>query len=645
LGSSAFVAEERGEPDSLQRETTPEIEVLMLSLAALAGTLSVALLLAGDVPVTRAVRLVLVGVGALLLAAEHLMRQRDVSDTHPVVSLAAPLGSALLAAVQYFTDAQPASSATTLAGVLLLTTAGLLQLMQKARRPAESDRLGILFALDQKAHRVSSEETVPVRAKDLRPGEEVVVEAGEIVPADITVSAGQATVSPWLSANERREVGEGDTLVSGAQVVRGRLRAVVGWAGHDRTWTRLISDPRRRADSEWPLARTGKHMVERGAPLAAGLGALTAYAANQDHLTITMFALAAFAAIANPVCLHAGAMTALSAVLSGLKRGIAYRSAEALDQTGKTHVVTFCARGTLLLGEPELANIEPVGEYDAETVLGLLAGAESGATHPVAVATMRAARARGVRPAGARNHHFEPGLGITAVAPDGERLVVGSRALMLKERISVAVAETTLGELEALGRSVLLIALGGRLIGVVGLQDGLRPGARAAVQYLLDTGVEPVLMTGDARETSEVLARTLDIEHVRPEVLPTERGEVVRRLAESGSRVAVVGRSPMDDAALGAADVSVALASAGSTVSEWSVQLATHDIKEAAYAIRLAHLARREAKVALSLVLVPAGLATLAMCFALAPPVAAPIAATVGAGLALLRLRSHFGLQ
>jgi P-type E1-E2 ATPase len=214
---------------------------------------------------------------------------------------------------------------------------------------------------------------------------------------------------------------------------------------------------------------------------------------------------------------------------------------------------------------------------------------------------------------------------------------------MLKERIGVAAAETTLGELEALGRSVLLVALGGKLIGVVGLQDGLRPGARAAVQYLLDTGVEPILMSGDARETSEVLARTLDIEHVRPEVLPAERSEVVRRLAESGSQICVIGRSPADDAALSAADVSVALASAGSTVSEWSVQLATHSIKEAAFSIRLAHLARRQAKLALSLVLVPAGLGTLTMCFALAPPVAAVLAAPAGAGLALLRLRTDFG--
>src|SRR4030095_6907097 len=113
------------------------------------------------------------------------------------------------------------------------------------------------------------------------------------------------------------------------------------------------------------------------------------------------------------------------------------------------------------------------------------------------------------------------------------------------------------------------VALGGRLIGVLGLQDGLRPGARAAVQHLLDVGLEPVLLSGDSRETCEALGRTLDIDHIRPEVPPTERGDEVRRLEEGGAVVAAVGRSPGDDGVLSAAKVAVALGAAGSTSAEW----------------------------------------------------------------------------
>lgn len=187
---------------------------------------------------------------------------------------------------------------------------------------------------------------------------------------------------------------------------------------------------------------------------------------------------------------------------------------------------------------------------------------------------------------------------------------------------------------------MLLVALGNRLVGVVGLQDGLRPGARAAVQYLVDVGVEPVLLSGDARETCEALGRALDIEHVRPEVLPPDRGEEIRRLAAGGGSVAVIGTSPIDDAALSAADISVALRSAGSTTAEWSVQLASDDIKEAAFAIRLAHDTRRRVRSGLVTTLTPAAAGTLAVAFSLVPPAVAPLAAAAGALLALYRLQS-----
>jgi P-type E1-E2 ATPase len=214
---------------------------------------------------------------------------------------------------------------------------------------------------------------------------------------------------------------------------------------------------------------------------------------------------------------------------------------------------------------------------------------------------------------------------------------------MLQEKVSVASAEVQVNELEALGRSVLLVALGGRLVGVVGLQDGLRPGARAAVQLLLDVGVEPVLLSGDARETCETLGRALDIEHVRPEILPPDRGDEIRRIADGGVSVAVIGKSPIDDQALSASDVSVALCSAGATTSEWSVQLVSDDVRDAAYAIRLAHDTRRDARSALAISVTPAVAGALATAFALVPAVTAPLAAAFGAvaGLYLFRTRDE----
>jgi cation transport ATPase len=325
------------------------------------------------------------------------------------------------------------------------------------------------------------------------------------------------------------------------------------------------------------------------------------------------------------------------AIFDGLRRGVAFRAAEAFDRASKVSTLAFCARGTLLLGEPEVADIQGFGEHRPPEVLALVAGAESGSQRAIATAVLRAARARGVRPDGVRSPDPQPGLGTTAVASSGQALVVGSRALMLREHVSVAAAEARITELEAMGRSVLLVALGGRLVGLLGLQDGLRPGARAAVQHLLDIGVEPVLLSGDARETCEALGHALDIDHVRPELSPAERGDVIRRLMDGGAVVAVLGRSPVDDVALSAGDVSVALSTAGSTTAEWNVQLASDDVRDAAFALRLAHDARREARLALATALVPGAIAGALATLNLAAPAWVPLAAALGGTISLLR--------
>jgi P-type Cu+ transporter len=278
-------------------------------------------------------------------------------------------------------------------------------------------------------------------------------------------------------------------------------------------------------------------------------------------------------------------------------------------------------------------------------VLGFAAGAETGSTHPFAIAILRAARARGVAPDHVRNTNTLSGLGVTAIASSGERLVVGGRAIMLSQKIGGAVAEARVSKLQAQGRSVLLVALGDRIVGLIALQDGLRPGARAAVQKLLDAGIEPVLLSGESRETCETLGRALDIDHVRPEVPPGDRRAEVLALGEGGSIVSVVGHPTDDDQALGAADVAVAMGAAGATPGEWAVALASDDVSHAADALVIPRRAHGQAKVASALALVPGIFALLAIAFGAAPLALAPVASLLGALAAALYLRSRANLS
>ena len=620
---------------------TPAVDVggVLLLLAVLGAVLSIALILAGDSSIAEAARLTVMIVAALSLSAESLMGARQPTELHPAALLAAPLaGSALALGARLLSDPHT-GSAITVASVVIASSAASAAAMRRARRPIEADRQLIASALDKPCQRVVAEELVDARPSDLRPGEEIVVESGASVPVDATITAGSAEVLPWFGAASKATRREGDAIVAGARVESGRLRAVVGWAGNDRAFMRLTNDPRRRADVFAPMARMGRLIAERGAPVVAGFAALAAYAGNADNLQFLLLAVGVLGAIAQPGVAEIGGLHVARGVLDSLRRGIVFRTAAGFERAGSVTATAFAARGTLLLGEPEVANIEAFAALDSEQVLALVSGAESGESHPVATAVMRAARARGVRPDGVRSPSIQPGLGVTAVAASGQALVVGTRGLMLRERISVASVEARITDLETMGRSVLLVALGGRLVGLVALQDGLRPGARAAVQHLLDVNVEPVLLSGDARETCEAIGRALDIDHLRPEIPPNERGDEIRRLADGGAIVAVVGRSPGDDGALAAADVSIALSAAGSSTAEWTVQLASDDVRDAAYAVRLAHDTRREARIGLALTLAPAVLGALLATLNLVPVALTPLFALAGTLSALLKAR------
>ncbi len=610
-------------------------------MASLLGALSVTLQLLGNIDWALVLRAIVLVFGALALILAGVVSKRDPRQLDRLSQSLGPLLACSAALAATFSDHALASSAVSTAG-LLVAALGLGKLaVARVTAPLDARRRALGDALSARARRVRGGTTQECPADELRPGEEVVVHAGEVVLADGTVVAGNADVVPWVGAPLRVRIGPGAAVVAGAHVVSGSLRVVAGWTGPDRAFLRLTLDAARRADLRSASARAGYLVAQRAAPLAALLTAIAGTAVHAEPLLILLTASATHAALSCPGIAELGAARMARAALDALARGIAFRNAHDLDAAGRVTVAALCARGTVLLGEPEVASIEPLHGYDVEQVLALAGGAESVVSHPVATAVLRAARARGVRPDGARSHNPAPGLGVTAVASSGKALIVGSRALMLREKVSVALAERRINELEALGRTALLVALDGRLVGILALQDGLRPGARAAVQHLLDVNVEPVLLSGDSRETTEAIGRSIDIEHVRPELLAMQRGDEVSKLSEGGGVVAVVGRSPVDDVALAAADVSVALGAPAATNAEWSVGLVTDDVRDAARALRIAHRAKEDAKLLLAACVVPAGTAALAATFGLLPAAVPPLAALAGTLGACLRSREE----
>jgi len=647
--ASAILSDEGNPHDTtisvVPAKLTPDVDAgtLLLVLTLLGSLLSLALTLAGETAAALIARVVLAAVAASLLGFELATAPRNVLSLPTVLQAAPSMASIVLAAVACACGRTEASSLTTVANLIAIATVINVMLLRRCRASVEYERLQLQQCLDADAHRFHDDSITVIPGRELRPGEEVVVGPGETVLADGTVVAGQALVVPWYQSSEQCSLSEGSCVVAGARVIEGRIRIGISWSGLDRAWLRLTLDPRRRADLQGVWAKAGRLIAVRLAPVVGGLTALTVYAAGQSTYEILAVAICSFAAFSSLGISELPALHVGRAIFAALRRGIAFRSSDALDQAGRVSTATFCARGTLLLGEPEVTSIDPFGSASAERVLELAAGAQGAALDPSATAILRAARARNLRPDAVRSPSYFPGLGVTAVASDGQRLIVGSRGLMLKEYVSIALAEAKISDLEATGRSVLLVALGTRIVGAIGLQDGMRPGARAAVQHLIDVNIEPVLLSGDTRETCEALGQALDIDHVRPEVLPADRSDEIRRLVDGGAVVAVIGRSPVDDVALASADLAIALNCAGGASTDWHVQLASDDVRDAAFALRVGHHLRKELWNCLLLCIGTAAAGAACIAFALLPIGTAPVLALAGVAASVYRWHTAVG--
>ena len=528
-------------------------------------------------------------------------------------------------------------------------------LVSRSRRDVTDARARIATALAVGVRVVRGDATSDVEAAQVRPGEQVVVEAGEAIGVDGIVAAGDAEIAPWMDSPVVLAKREGDAVVAGATVISGRLRVTATFTGGERAWLKLGHSSAARVDVAAPLVALARRTVERGAPIAALLVGGATYAMNGAWPEVIIAASAGAYAVAGFAAVAAASLAHARGHIAAQRRGIVYKDADAFDAAARAEIAVVCSRGTILLGEPEIVAVEAIGggstraassgspmrtaPEETARVLSLAAGAEMASNDAFAAAILRAARARGARPENVRSALVHSGLGVTALAPNGDKVIVGSRAFLLNERVSVAIADARATELEAQGRSVLLVALGGRLVGLLALQDGLRPGARAAVQRLHDARIEPVFLSGEARDTCETIARALDIEHVRPEILPADRGAEVRALADGGRLVAAVGHPSSDDGALGAADVSVAMTAAGAAPGEWGVALASDDVRDAALALTVPRACRERAKTATLVAAATQGISLLGIAFGAAPPALAPIAAVLAAAFALAVVR------
>jgi len=432
-------------------------------------------------------------------------------------------------------------------------------------------------------------EQVEVPAWQVAAGETVLVKNGARVPVDGEVIGGEGSLDEAAITGESLPVwkGPGSKVFAGTLSRGGFLHVRAEAVGAQTTLARIV---RRVEEAQDAKARTQRFMDRfstRYTPGIIVLAALTGLLSGDVALALTLLVIGCPGAlvISIPVAVVAGIGRAAQA-------GVLVKGGEHLETAARVSAVAIDKTGTLTTGAPRLTDVLVLVEGETRAgVLGWAAAAEAGSEHPLAAPVVTAAIREGAY-AGALPEKVEsvPGKGVAAVVR-GRRVLVGNLALMASEGVRIGAGDEAAERLAAAGRTPMLVAVDGAVVGAVAVADELRPEAAGLVAALRRAGVRHVTMlTGDAPAVARAVAAATGIRDVRAGLLPEQKLEAIAELRGRGLVVAMVGDGVNDAPALAAADVSVAMGAAGSAVAVETADMAlmTDDLRKLPLALGLA---------------------------------------------------------
>ncbi|MFO1151041.1 MAG: heavy metal translocating P-type ATPase [Alsobacter sp.] len=433
---------------------------------------------------------------------------------------------------------------------------------------------------------------------DVVTGETVIVRPGGKVPVDGVVLEGTSEVDESMLTGESMPVSKhpGDALIGATINKSGVLRYKATKVGADTALAQIVKLVQEAQNSKAPAQLLADRASQWLVLIAIAIGLLTfagwywwagASLLFAVTLTITVFVIACPDALglATPMAVMVG--TGL-----GAENGILFKNAAALEDATKLHVVVFDKTGTLTMGEPKVVEIVPAAGANQEEVLTVASAIEKGSEHPLAVAILE--RAAGLKPGTVEQFKALEGRG-AAARVDGKEALLGNRRLMDEMKVDIGSSGADAERLAGNGRTVVHVAIEGKLIGLIAIADAPRPSARSAIAGLRQKNVEVVMLTGDNHGTATRIGQELGLDRVISDVLPGQKADKIKELQAEGKRVGMVGDGVNDAPALTQADVGFAIG-AGTDVAIESadVVLMHSDPYDVVRAITLSHATLRK---------------------------------------------------
>ena len=482
--------------------------------------------------------------------------------------------------------------------IVLVLLGQVLELRARGRTGAAIRAL--LGLAPATARRVTdgAEQDVPLAA--VRPGDLLRVRPGEKIPVDGVAVEGTSAVDESMLTGEPLPVEKsaGATLVGATMNGTGTLLMRAERVGAQTLLAQIVTMVGQAQRSRAPIQRLADRLAAFFVPAVVTVAVLAFVGWSvwgpEPRLALALLSSVAVLIIACPCALGlATPMAVMVGTGRGAGLGILIKNAEALETLERVDTLIVDKTGTLTEGRPTVTAVVPVDGVDAEELVRVAAGLERGSEHPLAAAITRAAKDRGITVPESTDFQAEVGRGVTGTV-EGQPVLLGTETLLDQRGLETVALGARADELRRAGQTVVYLAIGDALAGLLGVSDPVKRTTPEAIGQLRAEGLRVVMVTGDDRVTAEAVAATLGIDDVVAEVLPADKRRIVAERQQAGDVVAMAGDGINDAPALAEAAVGIAMGTGTDVAIESAgITLVRGDLRSIVQARRLSRATMR----------------------------------------------------
>lgn len=475
---------------------------------------------------------------------------------------------------------------------VIITLILLGRYLEAKAKAHTSDAIKKLLHLQAKTARVvRNGKEIDIPINQVRKGDVIRVRPGEKIPVDGTITDGSSSIDESMVTGESIPVDKkrGDSVIGATINKTGTFLFAATKVGEETMLSRIVKMVSEAQSTRAPIQRLADIVSGYFVPIVLMMAVGTFVVWYDFGLPTTAFVnLIAVLIIACPCALGLATPTAIMVGTGrGAERGVLIKDAEALETAHKISVAVFDKTGTLTRGKPTVTDITAVNGAKEMDVLTLAASIEQGSEHSLAEAIVAKANETNTELLAITKFRAIAGHGVAGNVA-GKTLYLGNRLLMDKQSVPYAASEKLITALESQGKTVMLLASGQRLIGLIAVADTLKPEAKDMVAMLKKLHITVWMITGDNERTAQAVAKLAGIEHVLAGVLPEDKATKIKELKAHGRVVAFAGDGINDAPALASADVGIAMGTGTDVAIESAgITLLNKDLRSVVTAIRL----------------------------------------------------------